>query len=126
MPISTMEHVQLGASGVRVSRIWLGAMTFGGATHEAEAAAIVDLAREAGVNAIDTADVYTGGASEEIAGRLTAADRSRWIIATKAGAAAGPDPNQRGLSRRHLIEACKGSLKRLGTDWIDQIGRAHV
>jgi aryl-alcohol dehydrogenase-like predicted oxidoreductase len=116
---NTMEYVQLGASGVRVSRIWLGAMTFGAATNEAEAAAIVDLAREAGVNAIDTADVYAGGASEEITGRLTTADRNRWIIATKAGASAGPDPNQRGLSRRHLIEACEGSLKRLGTDWID-------
>ena len=113
------EMSQLGASGLRVSRLWLGAMTFGGATDEQEAGRIVDLARESGVNAIDTADVYAGGASEAITGRLISRDRGRWIVATKAGAAAGPDPNERGLSRRHLISACEGSLTRLGTDWID-------
>jgi aryl-alcohol dehydrogenase-like predicted oxidoreductase len=118
-PSHGMEMAQLGGSGIRVSRLWLGAMTFGGVTAETEATRIVGLAREGGVNAIDTADVYTGGESERITGRLIAQDRSRWIVATKAGAAAGPDPNDRGLSRRHLIAACEDSLRRLGTDWID-------
>lgn len=119
MPGHDMEMTTLGRSGIRVSRLWLGAMTFGGTTDEAEAERIIGVARDAGVNAIDTANVYTGGSSERITGRLIASDRARWIVATKAGAVAGPDPNQRGLSRRHLIAACEGSLTRLGTDWID-------
>lgn len=114
-----MDYVQLGASGVRVSRLWLGTMTFGGVTDESEAGRILDLAREANVNALDTADVYTGGDSERMTGRLIAKDRSRWIVATKVGAVNGADPNRRGLSRRRLIEACDESLARLGTGWID-------
>ena len=73
----------LGASGLKVSPLWLGTMMFGDQTAEAEAARIVDAAREAGVNAIDTADVYAKGESERMVGRLIKADRSRWVLATK-------------------------------------------
>jgi aryl-alcohol dehydrogenase (NADP+) len=109
----------LGASGLKVSRLWLGAMMFGDQTGEAEAGRIVAAAREAGVNAIDTADAYAGGESERITGRLIAADRERWVLATKVFNPMSSDPNDRGLSRRHMIRALDASLKRLGTDWVD-------
>ena len=109
----------LGASGVKVSKLWLGAMMFGDQTGEAEAGRIVAAAREAGVNAIDTADAYAGGESERITGRLIAADRERWVLATKVFNPMSSDPNDRGLSRRHMIRALDASLKRLGTDWVD-------
>ena len=94
-------------------------MMFGGPTDEATAARIIAQARDAGVNFIDTADVYTEGRSEEIVGRAIAAERSTWILATKVANPAGPGPNDRGLSRRHVIAACEASLARLGTDAID-------
>ena len=109
----------LGASGLKVSKLWLGAMMFGDQTGEAEAGRIVAAAREAGVNAIDTADAYAGGESERITGRLIAADRERWVLATKLFNPTSSDPNDRGLSRRHMIRALDASLKRLGTDWVD-------
>jgi aryl-alcohol dehydrogenase-like predicted oxidoreductase len=109
----------LGASGLKTSRLWLGTMMFGDQTDEAEAARMVDAAREAGVNAIDTADAYAGGESERITGRLIAADRERWVLATKLANPMGPGANDRGLSRRHMIRAVDASLARLGTDWID-------
>ncbi len=114
-----MDTVQLGRSGLRVSPLCLGTMMFGGRTAEAEARRIIALAAEAGVNFIDTADVYNEGRSEEIVGRAIAADRQRWILATKVGNAMGADPNMRGLSRRWVLAACEASLRRLGTDWID-------
>jgi aryl-alcohol dehydrogenase-like predicted oxidoreductase len=114
-----MQYRQLGRSGLKVSPLCLGTMMFGGPTDEPTAARIVAAAGEAGVNFIDTADVYTEGRSEEIVGRAIAADRSRWILATKVANPVGPGPNDRGLSRRHVIAACEASLARLGTDAID-------
>ena len=106
----------LGASGLKVSKLWLGTMMFGDQTDEAEAGRIVAAARDAGVNAIDTADAYAGGESERITGRLIAADRERWVLATKLANPTSADPNDRGLSRRHMIRALDASLKRLGTE----------
>jgi aryl-alcohol dehydrogenase-like predicted oxidoreductase len=77
------------------------------------------MSREAGLNFLDTSDVYNGGRSEEITGRAIAAERSRWVLATKACNPMGPGPNDRGLSRRWLTLACEASLRRLGTSWID-------
>jgi aryl-alcohol dehydrogenase (NADP+) len=113
------ECLPLGASGLKVSRLWLGTMMFGDRTDETEAARIVAASREAGLNAIDTADIYAGGESERITGRLIAADRAHWVLATKLANPTGPGPNDRGLSRRHMLRAVEASLQRLGTDWID-------
>ncbi len=115
----TMPYHPLGASGLKVSPLWLGTMMFGDQTDAAEAANIVAASREAGVNAIDTADVYAGGASERITGQLIRADREHWVLATKLANPSGPGPNDRGLSRRHMMLAVDASLARLGTDWID-------
>ncbi|MEO6363954.1 MAG: aldo/keto reductase [Caldimonas sp.] len=109
----------LGTSGLKVSKLWLGTMMFGDQTSEDEARCMVDAARESGVNAIDTADVYANGESERITGRLIAADRDRWVLATKLGNPTGALANERGLSRLHMVRAVDASLKRLGTDWID-------
>ena len=109
----------LGASGLKVSRLWLGTMMFGDRCDEAEAANIVAATRDAGLNAIDTADVYAGGESERITGRLIRAERDHWVLATKLANPTGPGPNERGLSRRHMLAAVDASLRRLGTDWID-------
>ncbi len=114
-----MNHHSLGASGLKVSPLWLGTMMFGDRTDELEAARIVDSAREAGVNAIDTANMYAGGESERITGRLIQADREHWVLASKVANATGTGPNERGLSRRHIVQSVDASLKRLGTDWID-------
>lgn len=114
-----MQFRTLGGSGVTVSTLCLGTMTFGDRTTEADAIEIVAAARDAGVNFIDTADVYTRGESERITGRAIAADRHRWVLATKVGNAMGDDPNERGLSRRWLARSIDGSLKRLGTDHVD-------
>lgn len=114
-----MQYVQLGRSGPRVSPLCLGTMMFGGRTDEPEAREILAVARDAGINFVDTADVYNDGRSEEIVGRAIRGERDRWILATKVGNAMGDDPNRRGLSRRWLWLACEASLRRLGTDWID-------
>ncbi|MFC7396639.1 aldo/keto reductase [Chelatococcus sp. GCM10030263] len=114
-----MPMKRLGRSGLTVSRLVLGTMTFGGRTEEAEARSIVAAAADAGVNFIDTADTYTDGASEEITGRAIAADRHRWVLATKLANPNGPGPNERGLSRKWIHQEVQASLKRLGTDFID-------
>ncbi|MEM8663482.1 MAG: aldo/keto reductase [Pseudomonadota bacterium] len=114
-----MDMALLGRSGIQVSRICLGTMTFGARTDEAEAGRIYARAREAGVNFVDTADVYNAGRSEEITGRLIAKERDRVILATKAANAMGDDVNHRGLSRRWLNLAVEQSLQRLGTDYLD-------
>lgn len=114
-----MEPVQLGRSGLRVSPLCLGTMTFGNETSEADARAIADRALDAGVFFWDTADMYSTGTSEEIVGRLMQGRRDQIVLATKGWAAMGPGANDRGLSARHLIAACEASLKRLQTDWID-------
>lgn len=114
-----MDYSNLGASGLKVSPLWLGTMMFGDQTAEAEAASIVDATRDAGINAIDTADVYAKGESERIVGRLIKADRSRWVLATKVANPMSEDPNDRGTSRRWITRAVEDSLRRLDTDWID-------
>jgi len=116
---TTTTYEPLGASGLKVSKLWLGTMMFGDQTDEAEAASIVDATREAGVNAIDTANAYAGGESERITGRLIKGDRERWVLATKLANPMGSGPNDRGLSRRHIMAALDASLVRLDTDWVD-------
>jgi aryl-alcohol dehydrogenase (NADP+) len=114
-----MDYRNLGRSGIKVSPLCLGTMMFGGPTDEADASRIIAKARTAGINFIDTADVYTDGRSEEITGRAIAPHRNHWVLATKVANPTGPGPNERGLSRRRIMEAAEASLRRLGTDWID-------
>jgi len=122
-----MEYRQLGRSGLRVSRLTLGTMTFGGRgqfrdvgqTDLDGARRHVDMALDAGVNLIDTANVYSDGASEEIVGQALDGRRDDVLLATKARFPMGAGPNDAGLSRHHLIEACEASLRRLQTDHID-------
>ncbi|AYM14696.1 MULTISPECIES: aldo/keto reductase [Agrobacterium] len=124
-----MKYKQLGNTGVFVSRICLGAMTFGGrdtppfdkvgGLDQTETQAIVDAALDAGVNFIDTANVYSAGESETLLGEAIKAKRNDIVLATKFHARMGPGPNQVGQSRLHLTEALEASLKRLQTDRID-------
>ena len=122
-----MDYRQLGHSGLRVSALTLGTMTFGGrgkfanvgATDVDGAARQVDMCLDAGVNVIDTADVYSDGLSEEIVGRTLRGRRDRVLLATKARMPMGDGPNDAGLSRHHIIRACEASLRRLDTDYID-------
>src|SRR6266496_3794178 len=123
-----MEYVRLGASGLKVSRIGLGMMSFGSRDwrawmlDEGEASRIVRRAVDQGIIFFDTADVYSGGISEEITGRLLRkffARRDSYVLATKVNSPIGQGPNDRGLSRKHILEAVDASLKRLGTDYID-------
>jgi aryl-alcohol dehydrogenase-like predicted oxidoreductase len=110
---------QLGKTGVRVSRVALGAMAFGSEADEATAASIWRTARDAGVNLIDTADVYNDGRSEQIVGRLMHRERDQIVLATKGYFPTGKGPNDRGASRYHLVRAVEASLRRLDTDRID-------
>jgi aryl-alcohol dehydrogenase-like predicted oxidoreductase len=122
-----MEYRQLGRSGLRISRLTLGTMTFGGSgnfrdvgsTDVEGARRHIDMAIDAGVNLIDTADVYSGGAAEEILGQALDGRRDKVMVATKARFPMGPGPNDAGLSRQHLIDACEASIRRLQTDYID-------
>jgi len=114
-----MNYRKLGRSGLDVSTVCLGTMNFGAATDEATSARIIDAARHAGVNFIDTADVYTDGVSEEIVGRAIRGSRSEWVLATKVGNAFGKIRNHRGLSRVWMMQACEASLRRLGVETID-------
>ena len=114
-----MQSRRLGNSGLEVSVLCLGTMMFGDRTDAAEAKEIVAHALGHGVNFIDTADVYSNGASETIVGTAIRAERPRWIVATKVGNVMTRAPDDGGLSRRWLFAACDASLKRLATDWID-------
>ncbi len=122
-----MEYRVLGRSGLKVSVLTLGTMTFGGkgpfakvgATDATGARRMVDLCLDAGINFYDTADIYSNGLSEEIVGAAIEGRRDKLLIASKARFPMGDGPNDRGLSRHHLIQACEASLKRLGTDRID-------
>jgi len=122
-----MEYRQLGRAGVRVSALSLGTMTFGGRgvfalTGEVgleQARRMIDASLDAGVNLVDTADIYSDGASEEIVGQVVQGRRHDLLLATKARFAMGPGPNDAGLSRHHLIRSCEASLGRLRTDYID-------
>jgi aryl-alcohol dehydrogenase-like predicted oxidoreductase len=111
----------LGGTGVKVSPLCLGAMMFGawGNPDHDDSIRIIDRALDAGINFIDTADVYSRGESEEIVGKALKGRRDRVVLATKAHGAMGDDANERGNSRRWLVQECDASLRRLGTDWID-------
>jgi aryl-alcohol dehydrogenase-like predicted oxidoreductase len=122
-----MEYRALGRSGLRVSVLTMGTMTFGGrgvfenvgTTDVAQARRQVDMCLEAGVNLIDTADVYSDGRSEEIVGEVLTGRRDEVLVATKVRMSMGDGPNDAGLSRHHIISGCEASLRRLGTDHID-------
>jgi aryl-alcohol dehydrogenase-like predicted oxidoreductase len=117
-----MEYRSLGRTGVQVSSLCLGCMNFGWRTEEDEAHGIIDRAIDAGVNFIDTANVYSRGTSEEIVGRALKKNgqRDHIVLATKVhGKMSDEDPNMVGNHRRHIKEQCEASLRRLGTDWID-------
>jgi 1-deoxyxylulose-5-phosphate synthase len=122
-----MEYVRLGSSGLNVSRICLGTMTFGTSAwrpwvlDEADSRPFLKRAIERGINFFDTADMYSRGVSEEVVGRALKeyAPRDQVVIATKAFYPMGDGPNDRGLSRRHLFDAIDASLRRLGVDYVD-------
>ncbi|MFD0854953.1 aldo/keto reductase, partial [Actinomadura adrarensis] len=123
-----MEYVRLGRTGMKVSRICLGMMTYGDKAHrewfldEGEAEPIVRRAVEAGITFFDTADMYSRGVSEEITGRLLAKlfpGRDDYVLATKVYSPMGDGPNERGLSRKHIMASIDASLRRLGTDHVD-------
>ena len=116
-----MEYRTLGRTGVQVSSLCFGTMSFGGDADETTAAAMFNRCREAGVNFFDCANVYNKGRSEEILGRLIAAAgcRDEVVITSKVNFPMTPDPNGRGSSRRHIMRQVEGSLKRLGAGWID-------
>jgi aryl-alcohol dehydrogenase-like predicted oxidoreductase len=122
-----MQYRKLGRSGLMVSTLTLGTMTWGGggvfaavgSTGVEGASRQLDMAMDAGVNILDTADVYSFGRCEEIVGEVVKGRRNQILIATKARAQMGEGANDRGLSRHHLVQACEASLKRLGTDHID-------
>ena len=114
-----IPHRRLGRSGLIVSRLALGTMTFGDRTDEAEAQRIFGEAVDAGVNFIDTADTYAGGASEKITGVLLKGNRDDFVLATKVANPNGPGPNHRGLSRKWILHEVEESLKRMGTDYVD-------
>lgn len=114
-----MEYKLLGNTGVKVSALCFGTMSFGGDADEKTSAAMFNHCREVGINFFDCADVYAGGRSEEILGRLIADCRDEVIITSKVYGSTGPDINARGASRRHIRAAVEASLKRLNTDYID-------
>src|SRR5262249_23735163 len=114
-----MDSVNLGRSGLKVSRLCLGTMLFGGPVEEAESIRIIHRALEAGIFFLDTADVYNAGETERIVGRALQGRRDQVVLATKGRGATGPGPNDAGSSRRHLTEAVEASLRRLGTDFLD-------
>ena len=122
-----MEYTRLGATGLKVSRLCLGCMTYGSKQwrpwilDEEESRPFIRRALELGINFFDTADMYSLGASEEVVGRALKdfAPRDRVVIATKVFNPMGDDPNQRGLSRKHIHEGIDASLRRLGTDYVD-------
>jgi aryl-alcohol dehydrogenase-like predicted oxidoreductase len=116
-----VDYRPLGRTGIRVSPLCLGAMMFGGKTSPADSAAIIDRALDVGINFIDTANVYNQGRSEEAIGEALQRNgrRSQVILATKVHGRMGDDPNAMGNTRRHIIEQCEASLRRLKTDWID-------
>jgi aryl-alcohol dehydrogenase-like predicted oxidoreductase len=122
-----MKMRSLGKTGVKVSELCFGTMTFGnrgffkniGGLGQKEATTLVNMALEGGINFFDTADVYSEGLSEELLGKALGKRRQSIILATKVRGKMGPGPNDIGLSRHHIIEGCNASLKRLGTDYID-------
>jgi 1-deoxyxylulose-5-phosphate synthase len=126
MATAEIPMTRLGRTGLQVSRVCLGTMTFGGQCDEATSRAILDTADELGITFIDAADVYpvppsleTAGTTEVILGAWLRGKRDRFVVATKCFNPMGPGPNDRGNSRVHMVRALEASLKRLGTDYID-------
>ncbi len=114
-----MEYRRLGRTGLKVSPLCFGTMNLGGPTPDDEAMRMVHAAMDAGINLLDTADIYNGGESEIVVGKALAGRRDRVILATKVHGRTGDGPNDLGNSRWHIIRACEASLRRLGTDYID-------
>ena len=114
-----MDYRYLGRSALKVSPLCLGTMMFGGETEEATAARIIHKAFDAGINFIDTADVYHAGRSEVIVGRAITARRDQWVVASKFGFSFSQEPNEQGQSRKWIYQSVEASLKRLGTDYLD-------
>lgn len=116
-----MEYTPLGRTGVPVSRLCLGCMNFGGRTEPGDSYAVIDRAIDAGINFLDTANVYSRGRCEEVTGEALARNgkRDQIVLATKVHGRMGDGPLDSGNSRRHIIQQCEASLKRLQTDWID-------
>jgi len=121
-----MEYRRLGQSGLKVSELCLGTMTFGHGTDEATAKQMVDMAFEAGINFFDTANTYGAGQSEIITGKALGSRRREVVLATKLFNPTGPGPNDSGLSRVHIMNSVEDSLRRLQTDWIDIYYMHHV
>jgi aryl-alcohol dehydrogenase-like predicted oxidoreductase len=121
-----MQHIKFGRTGLRVSRLCLGTMTFGLQCDEAQSHAIMNKASEGGIDFLDTADVYplgggraTVGRTEEIVGGWLKGKRQNYVVATKCFGQTGPKPWDQGMSRKHILDAIDASLKRLGTDYVD-------
>jgi aryl-alcohol dehydrogenase-like predicted oxidoreductase len=121
-----MQHIKFGRTGLRVSRLCLGTMTFGLQCDEAQSHAILNKAAEGGIDFLDTADVYplgggraTVGRTEEIVGGWLKGKRQNYVVATKCFGQTGPKPWDQGMSRKHILDAIDASLKRLGTDYVD-------
>ena len=124
-----MEYRRMGRTGLKVSEVCLGSMTFGmpnWGIDEAQARQITDLAIDSGVNFIDTANSYAGGESERILGRILEGRRDKLILATKVYNPMGPDINGSGTSRYHIMREVEASLRRLRTDYIDLYQIHHV
>jgi aryl-alcohol dehydrogenase-like predicted oxidoreductase len=121
-----MEYRRMGQSGMKVSEICLGTMTFGHGADEAEAKRLVDLAFNAGINFFDTANSYGGGQSEVLLGKALAGRRREAIVATKFFNPMGSGPNDSGMSRVHIMQAIEDSLRRLQTDYVDLYYIHHV
>jgi aryl-alcohol dehydrogenase-like predicted oxidoreductase len=132
----TVKYRLLGRTGVWVSEISLGTMTFGGKSHpmyqhigglgQEEVDRVVGTALEAGINFIDTADAYADGESEELLGQAIGQRRREVVLATKLLAPVGPGPNDQGLTRLHIMRALEDSLRRLRTDYIDPLPAAQL
>jgi aryl-alcohol dehydrogenase-like predicted oxidoreductase len=126
-----MQHIRFGRTGLQVSRLCLGTMTFGLQCDEKTSHAIMDAAAEGGITFLDTADVYPlggtledKGRTEEIVGRWLRGKRDKFVLATKCSGKVGPAPWQQGTSRKHVLAAIDASLRRLGTDYVD-LYQAH-
>ncbi len=114
-----MDKITLKHTDLNVSRICFGAMTFGGQTDEAAARRMIDICSDAGINALDTANNYNDGASEEMLGRILGTRRRDFVLATKVCNKMGPGPDMAGLSRPAILRGIDDSLRRLRTDYLD-------
>ncbi len=120
-----MQYKLLGATGVKVSELCFGTMSFGGDADQKESGRLYAACRDAGINFFDSANVYSSGKSEEILGRLVAGDRDNVVITSKCTGVVGSDVNARGSSRRHVVQQVEASLRRLDTDRIDVLFMHH-